>query len=64
MQEPLDRGNEGLALRVAEHVDDYAVTEALVVAGFGVSLVRSIATGQSLRASSRRGSRHRHAAFE
>jgi DNA-binding transcriptional LysR family regulator len=36
---------EGLELRVAQHIDDYAVTEALVAAGFGVALVPSIATG-------------------
>ena len=47
-REPLARalGSEGLKLRVAQHVDDYTVTEALVAAGFGVSLVPSIATGQ------------------
>lgn len=40
--------SEGLELRIAQHVDDYTVTEALVAAGLGVSLVPSIATGQLL----------------
>lgn len=39
-------GRLGISPRVAHRVDDYAVTEALVSAGLGVSLIPSIAIAQ------------------